>query len=137
ILEVEEEGRAAEESVPDVAEKDRRTPLRALECARLAAARVGKLLQAGREFQGARVVESLERLDARATDAEAGGEIAQARTLHVEVCAHVEEDLPARAKARFDVQGREATRHAAIRETGEGVDGEELITHARHESAAE
>src|SRR5205085_2314187 len=100
VLEIEEEGRAAKEAVPDVAEKDRRTPLRTFECARLSAARVGELLQARRGAQGARVIEGLERLHEWAADAKARGEVAQARALHIEVCAHVEEEFVARAIAR-------------------------------------
>src|ERR1041384_1328814 len=136
VLEVEEEGCAAEETVPDVAEKDRRTPLRAFECARLKPACVGELLQRGREFQCARVIESLERLHERTANAEARGEVAPARALHVEVCAHVEEEFVARAIARFDVQGREAAGGGAARETGEGVNWIELIALAGHERAA-
>src|SRR5205085_11451046 len=86
VLEVEEERRAAVPAAVAVADKDRRTPLRALQRARLLAEAVAELTEAGRERDGARVVESLERLyRARhrdvASHAEADGEGAQAAAL--------------------------------------------------------
>src|SRR5918911_1238387 len=45
VLEVEEEGQAAEQAARVVAEVERRTPLRALERARLTAPRVGEPLE--------------------------------------------------------------------------------------------
>ena len=105
-------------------------------------------LKAGRERDGARVVEGLEGFDGAqhghaAAHAERDGEVAQAAALaeHVDVGAHVREQLAVgarrRAQARLDVERREAARHAAVGEAGEGVDGVELVAAPGDERAAE
>src|SRR5947209_14416438 len=147
-LEVEEEGRAAEQSPVAVADEDRRTPLRALQRARLLAERVAELSEARRERDGARVVEGLEGFDGTqdsraAAQAETDGEVAQAAA-HAErvyVGARVHEQLAVGggrlAHARLYVEGREAVPHAAVGEAGEGVDGVELVALSGDERAAE
>ena len=148
VLEVEEERRAAVPAAVAVADEDRGTPLRALQRARLLAEAVAELSERGRERDGARVVESLERLyraqhgDA-ASHAETDGEVAQSPALaeRVDVGANVGEEFAVggggRAQTRLDVERREASRHSAVGEAGECVDGVELVSSAGHERAAE
>src|SRR5947209_3986421 len=147
-LEVEEEGGAAVEASVAVADEDGRTPLRALQRARLVARRVAELAERGRERDGARVVEGLEGFDGaqhgRAPpQAERYRQVAQAAAdaERVDVGARVHEQFAVGgrglAHARLDVQGREAARHAAVGEAGEGVDGVELVALSGDERAAE
>src|SRR5947209_8078782 len=148
VLEVEEEGGAAEQPAVAVADEERGTPLRAAERPRLLARRVAEPAQGGRERDGPRVVEGLEGLDGaqhrRAPpEAETDGQVAhaEARVERVDVGARVHEQLAVGAgrlaQARLYVQRREAARHAAVGEAGEGVDGIELVALAGDERAAE
>src|SRR5919198_515585 len=69
------------------------------------------------------------------------GAQAEARFLRVDVCARVHEQLAVGgrrlAHARLYVERREAARHAAVGEAGEGVDGVELVALPPDERAAE
>jgi hypothetical protein len=70
LLKIEEERHAAKESFVVLAERDTWAPLRTAQRSRFPCARIGELLQAGHQFDGARVIKSGKRLEEIAGDAE-------------------------------------------------------------------
>src|SRR5258705_2612789 len=100
---VKEERRTTEGSAFTVAQKDRRTPLRATERTWFLAARVRELSETRHQFDRASVVKSLECLKQRPADSKRGGKRSQAAASRVEIRAHIDKQIRARTISGFDV----------------------------------